>query len=69
MGSKQLTRLIVQPETSKAMFPNTTDFKVAIVPGAGHGLNLEYTAPRTYVTINDFFKTNGLAPGYKPRRV
>lgn len=50
------------PETSKAMFPNTKDFKVGIVPGAGHGLNLQYTHVRTYATILEFFKTNGLSP-------
>jgi len=58
------------PETSKAMFPNTADFKVGIVPGAGHGLNLQYTHGSTYATILEFFKSNGLAPrAYKPRRV
>ncbi|SMR45010.1 unnamed protein product [Zymoseptoria tritici ST99CH_3D1] len=55
------------PETSKAMFPATSKFEVQIVPGAGHGLNLEYTAPMTYSTIATFLAQNGLAPSSSMR--
>lgn len=50
------------PATSKAMFPNTKDFQVDIVKGAGHGLNLQYTHPETYASILKFFFDNGLQP-------
>jgi pimeloyl-ACP methyl ester carboxylesterase len=50
------------PETSKANFPSASVFNVSIVATAGHGLNLEYTAPQTYATMLDFFARNGLAP-------
>jgi pimeloyl-ACP methyl ester carboxylesterase len=33
----------------------STNITTFIVPGAGHGLNLEYTHPITYKNINDFF--------------
>ncbi|KAI5370061.1 putative alpha/beta hydrolase-1 [Septoria linicola] len=62
------------PETSKANFKNAAPFKVSIIPGAGHGLNLQYTHVQTYKTILDFFVQNGVGPngkggnagGYKP---
>ncbi|CAK4028180.1 alpha beta-hydrolase [Lecanosticta acicola] len=50
------------PETSKAMLPNAAPFQVTIVPGTGHGLNLQYTYQFTYKTINDFFVANGDGP-------
>ncbi|KAI1076769.1 Alpha/Beta hydrolase protein [Whalleya microplaca] len=46
------------PSASKQYFPNTTDFETVIVPGAGHGLNLEYSWPTTYSSILDFFDKN-----------
>jgi pimeloyl-ACP methyl ester carboxylesterase len=49
------------PSSSKEFFPNAEDFKVTIIPGAGHGLNLEYTWPITYASVNDYFVQNGLA--------
>lgn len=50
------------PETSKANFKNAKPFEVSIVPGAGHGLNYQYTHVRTYKTILDFFVNNGVGP-------
>ena len=46
------------------------------VPGAGHGLNLEYTHPNTYASILDYFVQHGLgsegssssAPSGKPNQ-
>jgi hypothetical protein len=32
-----------------------TNITTVIVPRAGHGLNLEYSHPFTYKSINDFF--------------
>ncbi|ETS87343.1 hypothetical protein PFICI_01171 [Pestalotiopsis fici W106-1] len=43
------------PEQAGQYFPNATYFDALVVPGAGHGLNLEYTWPVTYKTILDFF--------------
>lgn len=36
-------------------FFTRTNISTTIVPGAGHGLNLEYSHPFTYKSINDFF--------------
>lgn len=33
----------------------STNITTTIVPGAGHGLNLEYSHPFTYKSVNDFF--------------
>lgn len=49
------------PAASKMFFPNAAPFEVSIVPGAGHGLNLEYSHPTTYGTILEFLSGNGLA--------
>jgi pimeloyl-ACP methyl ester carboxylesterase len=49
------------PSTSKANFPNAENFEVTIIPGAGHGLNLQYTHPQTYASILNYFVQNGLA--------
>ncbi|CZT16944.1 uncharacterized protein RCC_02778 [Ramularia collo-cygni] len=57
------------PQTSAAMFPNTRKFQVDIVPGAGHGLNLQYSHPQTYTSILEFFKANGAGPNALLRRV
>ena len=39
-------------------FPNARNFKTVIVPGAGHGLNYDYSHPFTYQSINDYFAKN-----------
>lgn len=44
------------------MFKNACPFEVEIVKDTGHGLNLQYSHPYTYKTINEFFIKNGLAP-------
>lgn len=49
------------PETSKNYLPDVSNFDVVIVPGAGHGLNLEYSHPFTYASINNYFVAQGLA--------
>jgi hypothetical protein len=33
-----------------------------IVPKTGHGLNLQYSHPFTYNTVNQFFLNAGLGP-------
>jgi pimeloyl-ACP methyl ester carboxylesterase len=33
----------------------STNITTTIVPGAGHGLNLEYSHPFTYKSVNEFF--------------
>ncbi|KAI4598374.1 hypothetical protein KJ359_002783 [Pestalotiopsis sp. 9143b] len=43
------------PAAAEMFFPNATYFDAFVVPGAGHGLNLQYTWPITYKTILDFF--------------
>ncbi|KAI0852949.1 alpha/beta-hydrolase [Daldinia vernicosa] len=43
------------PDQTGNSFTNTTSFEAFVVPGAGHGLNLEYTAQATYAKILDFF--------------
>ncbi|KAK5172667.1 uncharacterized protein LTR77_002787 [Saxophila tyrrhenica] len=48
------------PATSQQFFENT-DIDVTIIPGAGHGLNLQYTHPQTYSSILNWFADNGLA--------
>ncbi|QIW98327.1 hypothetical protein AMS68_003845 [Peltaster fructicola] len=50
------------PAYSKNYIANANPFDVVIVPGAGHGLNLEYTHPFTFGTINNFFVQNGKGP-------
>ena len=42
------------PAQAQKTFTGTT-ISTVIVPGAGHGLNLEYSHPFTYKSINDFF--------------
>lgn len=49
------------PAASKMFIPNAAPFEAYIVAGAGHGLNLQYTAPITYSTILNFLAQNGLA--------
>lgn len=49
------------PAASAQYIPNAAPFEAFIVPGAGHGLNLQYTYPTTYGTILNFLAQNGLA--------
>ncbi len=49
------------PSTSKNYIPNAKNFEVTIIPGAGHGLNLEYSHPTTYASILNYFAQNGLS--------
>lgn len=37
-------------------------FNVTIIPGAGHGLNLEYDHPTTYASVLNFLLQNGCGP-------
>jgi pimeloyl-ACP methyl ester carboxylesterase len=55
------------PETSEAMFPSAPTFNVSIVPAAGHGLNLEYSAAITYSRMLEFFAANGVGPSSSMR--
>jgi len=50
------------PSSSTQYFPNASAFDVFIVPGAGHGLNLEYSHETTYHTAQQFLLQNGLQP-------
>ncbi|KAH6660276.1 Alpha/Beta hydrolase protein [Truncatella angustata] len=43
------------PAMVEEFFTNASSFDAFIIPGAGHGLNLEYTWPVTYKTMLDFF--------------
>nr|POF23959.1 hypothetical protein CFP56_54895 [Quercus suber] len=43
------------PAAAVKTLPKASPFQVTIVPNAGHGLNLEYSHPYTYGTINNFF--------------
>ncbi|KAK6841961.1 hypothetical protein PG989_009500 [Apiospora arundinis] len=45
------------PANVKGFFTDPSYFDSFVVPGAGHGLNLEYTSPITYGRILDFFDT------------
>ncbi|QDS74961.1 hypothetical protein FKW77_004889 [Venturia effusa] len=56
-GNPALPNLVAQ---SKPMLPKVKDFTGVIVPGAGHGLNLEYSHPLTYSTILDYLGAQGL---------
>ncbi|KAK4580518.1 hypothetical protein LTR86_000721 [Recurvomyces mirabilis] len=50
------------PAAALKFFPNATNPTAVVVPGAGHGLNLEYSHPFTYGKINDYFVQNGVGP-------
>nr|POE84805.1 hypothetical protein CFP56_78905 [Quercus suber] len=43
------------PAAAVKTLPKASPFQVTIVPGAGHGLNLEYSHPFTFDTVNNFF--------------
>ncbi|KAF2673752.1 alpha/beta-hydrolase [Microthyrium microscopicum] len=49
------------PMSSKQFLNASSNFEAYIVPGAGHGLNLEYSHVTTYSQIFDFLGKNGLA--------
>lgn len=53
------------PAASKMFFPNAQAFEAFIVPNAGHGLNLQYSHPLTYGTINNYLVQNGLSADSK----
>ncbi|KAK4898340.1 hypothetical protein LTR27_003936 [Elasticomyces elasticus] len=48
------------PAQSQQYWTNTS-ISTIIVPGAGHALNLEYSHPFTYKSINEFFNQNAKA--------
>jgi hypothetical protein len=48
-------------DASKPYFPNAISFTTYVVPGAGHGLNLEYTHNLTYSTIFAYLTAQGLS--------
>jgi len=50
------------PAAAFKTLPNVTNPQAVVVPNAGHGLNLEYSHPFTYSTINNYFLHNGLGP-------
>ncbi|KAI1102804.1 Alpha/Beta hydrolase protein [Jackrogersella minutella] len=56
-GNCQATKPPI-PAMSKQYFTNANNFQAVVVPGAGHGLNLEYSAPSTYTSILDFLDQN-----------
>ncbi|KAM4057221.1 alpha/beta hydrolase family protein [Hirsutella rhossiliensis] len=45
-------------QASKRNFKSASVFKTVVIPGAGHGLNYQYSAPLTYRAILNFIKTN-----------
>jgi len=47
------------PAAVQQSFPNTSKFGAFVVPGAGHGLNLEYSKDTTYQHISQFLVGNG----------
>ncbi|KAK5102261.1 hypothetical protein LTR70_000047 [Exophiala xenobiotica] len=50
------------PAASQKLFPAASSFEVSIISGAGHGLNLHYTHPTTYGTMQNFLLQHSLAP-------
>ena len=53
------------PQSSKQYFPDASAFEVFIVPGSGHGLNLEYSHDITYQNIEMFLAKNGRGTGVR----
>lgn len=49
------------PAGVQAFVPNSKSYETFIVPKAGHGLNLEYSASETYQHIGNFLAANGFA--------
>ena len=41
-------------DTSKKYFPHALRLNTTVIPGTGHGMNLEYTCGQTYDAIFDF---------------
>ncbi|KAF2482664.1 hypothetical protein BDY17DRAFT_251478 [Neohortaea acidophila] len=52
------------PAAAQRLFPNASAYQTVIVPGSGHGLNLQYTHPFTYAQVNGFFIEHGLGPSW-----
>ncbi|KAK5688288.1 hypothetical protein LTS10_000266 [Elasticomyces elasticus] len=46
------------PQLAFATIPDAKNPQAVVIPNAGHGLNLEYSHPLTYKTINDYFVQN-----------
>ncbi|KAK5096024.1 hypothetical protein LTR70_009224 [Exophiala xenobiotica] len=57
-GDPQLASI---PAASEMFFPNAQNFYAAIIPGAGHGLNLQYSHTMSYSTIFNYLSQNGLS--------
>jgi len=50
------------PQAALKTLPDAKNATAVVVPAAGHGLNLEYSHPFTYATINNYFINNGVGP-------
>jgi pimeloyl-ACP methyl ester carboxylesterase len=48
------------PDAARQFFPKAKDVNITIVPGGGHGLNMEYGHETTYRAMNDFLGTVGI---------
>ncbi|OCT52015.1 hypothetical protein CLCR_08711 [Cladophialophora carrionii] len=48
------------PDMARQFLPNARDVNVTIVPGGGHGLNMEYGHETVYRAMNDFLGSSGL---------
>ena len=46
------------PAGVQSVVPNAKPFEAVVVPGAGHGLNLELSHATTFKTVNDFIAQN-----------
>ncbi|TLD21636.1 hypothetical protein E2P81_ATG08224 [Venturia nashicola] len=57
-GNPALPNLLAQ---SKPYLPNVKNFTGFIVPGAGHGLNLQYSHRLVYSTILNYLQAQGLS--------
>lgn len=45
-------------EYSRQFFKKASKFNATIIPGTGHGMNMEYTHPLTFATMLDFLDQN-----------
>lgn len=43
---------------SQQFFPQASTFNATVVPGTGHGMNMEYSHPVTYGAMLDFLDSN-----------
>ncbi|RDI81626.1 hypothetical protein Vi05172_g8392 [Venturia inaequalis] len=57
-GNPALPNLLAQ---SKPYLPNVKNFTGFVVPGSGHGLNLEYSHTLTYSTMLNYLQDQGLS--------